>query len=138
MWPKAKTVNNDQKERIRPANTPGIAKRMGSATGYRGFRVALRADWEEIKLAVMERIVWEKFHQNPELGVRLIATGERALIEGNRWGDRWWGVDLKCNPPIGANWLGRLLMITRAKITLGKEIREAAEEVRTGQLPVEV
>jgi predicted NAD-dependent protein-ADP-ribosyltransferase YbiA (DUF1768 family) len=90
-----------------------------------GLRVELRPEWEDIKLAVMEWILWEKFSQNPGLGAQLMLTGDRELIEGNRWGDRWSGVDLKCTPPTGENWLGRLLMITRTKAELRVRIRRS-------------
>jgi predicted NAD-dependent protein-ADP-ribosyltransferase YbiA (DUF1768 family) len=59
----------EQKEEAK-AKSPGMAKKMGSRDGYRGFRIELRPDWEEIKLAVMERILWEKFSQNPGLGAQ--------------------------------------------------------------------
>ena len=45
---------------------------------------------------------------------QLLETGAAELIEGNYWGDRYWGV---CKG-VGDNWLGKLLMTVR------KEIRE--------------
>ena len=84
--------------------TPGDAKRLGR-------RVTIRADWDDVKLAVMEVLLVQKF-SNPELGRKLLATGDRHLIEVNSWGDRFWGV---CEGK-GENHLGRLLMETRSKL----------------------
>lgn len=45
----------------------------------------------------------------PEMAERLKATGDAELIEGNYWGDVFWGT---CDG-VGENWLGRLLMAQR-------------------------
>lgn len=76
-----------------------------------GRRVQLRPDWEEIKLGVMEGLLHAKF-ENPELRKKLLETGRCELIEGNTWGDRYWGV---CNG-VGENHLGKLLMKVRDEI----------------------
>lgn len=86
---------------------PGKAKRMGR-------QVPLRPDWEEVKTGVMEEIVRAKFTQNPHLGAMLLATGDAELIEGNRWGDHCWGVDLRTGK--GENRLGRILMKIRSEL----------------------
>ena len=59
---------------------PGKSKGLGR-------RVQLRPDWEEVKTSIMEEIVQAKFEQHPELSDLLLETGEKILIEGNRWGD---------------------------------------------------
>lgn len=74
-----------------------------------GKRVKLRSDWEEIKLSLMEEIVRCKFDQNPDLKEKLLSTGDRLLIEGNTWGDYYWGV---CKGK-GENHLGKILMKLR-------------------------
>lgn len=66
---------------------------------------------EDIKLQVMEKALRLKF-QNPELRKKLIATGDKELVEGNPWGDRYWGV---CNGS-GKNKLGKLLMKIRKEL----------------------
>jgi ribA/ribD-fused uncharacterized protein len=80
---------------------PGQAKKAGS-------KVAIRHDWEEVKLQVMEEILRVKF-SNIELRQALLGTGDAILIEGNTWGDVFWG---RCKG-IGENHLGRLLMKIR-------------------------
>lgn len=42
----------------------------------------------------------------------LLRTGEQDLIEGNDWGDTFWGVD----QGIGDNHLGKILMQVRTEI----------------------
>ena len=79
-----------------------------------GRHVTLRPDWEEIKLRVMEEIVHAKFAQNIHLAKKLIATGNAELIEGNSWGDTYWGVDIKTNT--GENHLGIILMKIRSEL----------------------
>lgn len=100
----AKTDDLEWKKRIRLAATPTDAKRLGR-------RCPLCADWDTIKLRVMYSLVLRKF-QDPGLRRLLLATGDAELIEGNTWGDRYWGqVDGK-----GENHLGKLLMGIRAEI----------------------
>jgi hypothetical protein len=88
----------------RPFETcyPGQAKKMGR-------KLPLRPDWNDIKDDVMHRIVMHKFTRHPELGELLIATAPHELIEGNNWGDRYWGI---CNG-VGQNKLGLILMEVR-------------------------
>ena len=97
----------DQKQRIKIANaaTPGQAKRLGR-------QVALREDWEEVKVDVMRTALQLKF-TDPTLRQQLINTGEAELIEGNTWNDRFWGV---CQGT-GKNMLGTLLMELRSSLT---------------------
>lgn len=70
---------------------------------------------ESMKLAVMEEVVKRKFIANPDLLDMLLATDDQILIEGNTWGDRFWGVD-----PVGSengeNHLGIILMRVREKL----------------------
>ena len=82
--------------------TAGQAKRLGS-------RITMRPDWNDIKLDVMDEIVHVKFEQNSDLMLRLIMTNPVELVEGNRWGDTFWGV---CNG-VGTNYLGKILMTIR-------------------------
>lgn len=96
-----KTLSMKERLEIAKLPTPGQAKRAGK-------KVTLRKDWEKIKLRIMKEILLVKF-SNIELAEQLIATGDQILIEGNTWGDRYWGV---CNGQ-GQNNLGKLLMRVR-------------------------
>lgn len=82
--------------------SPGTAKRLGRA-------VLMRADWERTKLRTMARLLRIKF-LSPILRQMLLDTGDAELVEGNTWGDTYWGV---CNG-VGHNHLGQLLMIERS------------------------
>lgn len=94
----------DCQELISRIKNPAEAKKLGRI-------IKVRKDWDEIKFKIMEWGVNEKF-KNPELSKMLIDTGEEELVEGNTWGDTYWGV---CNN-IGENNLGKILMRVRDKI----------------------
>jgi len=108
----AKTWNASQRRIIRGAATPGQAKRLG---GRRGI-VDLRPNWDEDRLQVMAEILWSKFTRNPDLEDLLLATGDEPLVEGNTWGDTYWGV---CRGR-GQNRLGRLLVAIREQLRGGR------------------
>lgn len=80
--------------------TPGQAKRMGGKGG---------PDWHERKVAVMNGLVAQKFKSHPELCGKLCATAGREIVEGNTWGDTFWGM---CGGT-GQNVLGKILMAVR-------------------------
>ena len=100
-----KTLDRAAQEHIRQCRTSGGAKRAGRA-------VQLRDDWEQIKDEKMLLIVRAKFTQNPELRQMLLDTGDAILIEGNNWGDTYWG---QCNG-VGQNKLGIILMQVREEL----------------------
>lgn len=56
----------------------------------------------------------EKFIQHPILAKMLLATKDAELLEGNWWGDLFWGVDHKTLE--GQNVLGKLLMQIREEL----------------------
>ena len=84
----------------------------------RGRRVRLRKDWEQVKDRIMEEIVRAKFSQNEELKEQLLATGDAQLVEGNRWNDRYWGVDIRSG--VGENHLGKILMKVRSELRISQ------------------
>lgn len=100
----SKTQDDEARARILVARTPGDAKRAGK-------RVKLRSGWDSIKVAVMTDLVFRKF-QDPGLAEKLKATGERPLVEGNTWGDVFWGV----YNGRGENHLGKILMRVRKEL----------------------
>ena len=64
----------------------------------------------KIKLDVMRELVDKKYAQEP-FKSRLKQTGNAILQEWNWWGNKYWGMS-----PDGENWLGRIIMETRAKL----------------------
>ena len=101
-----KTKNMELRHEIFMAKTPGEAKKLGQL-------VELRDDWEDIKIPVMRYMLNKKF-EIPHLKESLLATGNAELIEGNTWGDVFWGV---CNGK-GKIMLGRLLMAIREELRI--------------------
>lgn len=100
----AKTDDMTWAARILSAPTPGAAKKLGR-------RAPMRPTWDDEKVAVMLTLLRAKFTR-PDLARHLLATGDATLIEGNWWGDRFWGV---CDGE-GENHLGRLLMQVRDEL----------------------
>jgi len=111
-----KTLNKEEREKIRLSDSPGIAKKLGR-------KVKLRDDWEEIKIDGMETILTLKFNQNPLLIKKLLDTDNKLLIEGNYWHDNIWGncYCQKCKNVKGQNQLGIILMKLRYKFKTNKE-----------------
>lgn len=102
----AKTTVLAERERIRQAGSPGIAKRLGRA-------VTLRGDWNQQRRVIMHELLCQKFLCYPSLRKELAATGDALLVEGNTWGDTYWGSVLQQGNWIGQNLLGRMLMNIR-------------------------
>lgn len=125
----AKALSGSDADWILSAPTPGEAK-------HRGRLVQLPAGWDGRKKIVMIQAVLTQFSA-PYLPLQglLLATDDALLIEGNRWGDDYWGAipcdqaALASRPPdmpvwpagsswdvpylSGHNWLGRILMMAR-------------------------
>lgn len=103
----AKTVERLEQQDIVFAVTPGRAKRLGRTC-------TLRPEWEKVKDDVMLEITILKFVQHPDLLKKLLDTGSEELLEGNTWGDCYWGVDLETGR--GRNQLGKTLMKVRGML----------------------
>ncbi len=100
----AKTLNKLERELIRKETTPGKAKRAGR-------RVTLRSDWNDIRDKVMFELSVQKYTRS-DLRKKLLATGNRELVEKNSWKDFYWGV---CDGR-GENRLGKILMAIRSSL----------------------
>lgn len=85
------------------APTPSKAKYLG-----RSVRIDVKK-WDQIKIQCMEEILKSKFDACDDLKKRLVQTAPAMLVEGNTWGDEFWG---RCNGR-GYNMLGVLLMELR-------------------------
>lgn len=102
-----KSTNHTDAVFVARSTSPGEAKR-------RGRIIKVRPDWEEVKIDIMAGLLTAKF-SNPSLREMLKATDQAFLIEGNTWGDTFWGAVKRNNRWVGLNWLGRLLMIERGR-----------------------
>lgn len=85
--------------------TPKMAKALGK-------KVAIRPDWDDVKVNIMLFYVAKKFKDHDDLRIRLEMTGDAYLEETNTWGDTYWGV---CNGK-GQNMLGAILMQVRSEL----------------------
>lgn len=101
----AKSLNDDERRAFRGNVSAALSKKMGK-------KLKLRPDWEEVKRDIMKKIVLNKFTYHPSLKEKLLATGDAELIEGNTWGDTFFGV---CNG-VGQNQLGKILMEVREEL----------------------
>lgn len=91
------------------AKTPGESKRLG-----RSAPLDVKT-WDAQKVSIMREITHAKFSQVPEYAGKLINTGAMMLVEGNDWGDRFWGrtLDKSTGKMVGYNTLGVILMEER-------------------------
>lgn len=99
----AKSLDQEVRKRIASLKTAGQSKKAGR-------QIHIRPNWDAIKYDIMSEIVLEKFIQNPDLKQKLLDTGDDELIEGNTWGDTFFGI---CNG-VGENNLGKILMKVRS------------------------
>lgn len=111
-----KTLDNVVRQQIAKL-TP---RQIWAGTPPRGNKYSfdVRTDWELVKNDAMYRVVLAKFTQNEELRIKLLATGEAKLVEGNTWHDNYWGdcsCD-KCRGIEGKNMLGKTLMRVREQL----------------------
>lgn len=106
----SKTLDTAHRMRITNVYRPSEAKAMGR-------RVALRSDWEYVKVQVMRDLLAQKFSMSM-LGDELLQTEDALLIEGNSWHDNFWGICActRCASVDGENMLGQLLMERRADL----------------------
>ena len=107
-----KTTHPDWKHSIYHAETPAMAKELGS-------RCPIVKDWNIKKDKVMYEAITMKFRQNLDIAKKLISTHGFLLIEGNTWHDNYWG---RCDCPSchaktknfnSKNMLGQILMKVR-------------------------
>lgn len=112
QWCKVADVETANK--ILVAESPTEAKRLGKI----GRSVI---NWHSLRLIVMTNVVSAKFAQNPKLADKLLNTGDDTLIEGNTWGDTFWG---QCPLGVGENNLGRILMEVRNELKEQRDVHE--------------
>ena len=92
------------KQQIAELPTASAAKKAGKLCSYSDT-------WRVRSIKVMYDVCKLKFNQ-PEFKNMLLSTGDAELVEGNTWGDEFWGV---CDGR-GKNYLGKILMQIRHEI----------------------
>jgi ribA/ribD-fused uncharacterized protein len=122
-----KTIDPRIKRKVAQIETPLEAKRYGR-------KIELRPEWDDRRVEMMSRVIRSKFSptRNRHLAQQLVRTRGYTLVEGNHWGDLYWGACYFTNnnrvpdmkvwhrdgniPLIGFNFLGSLLMIRRDQL----------------------
>ena len=77
-----------------------------------------RANWDEIKLSVMEDILRAKLYQHDYIKKKLLATGDAELVEDSPT-DPFWG---RGPDGKGLNHCGKIWMKLRRKLRKGEEV----------------
>jgi ribA/ribD-fused uncharacterized protein len=100
-------------------DTPYIRHEIITApSAHEAFKVAernkalRRADWDLVKMLVMRDILREKARQHEYVRRKLLATGDRELVEDS-WRDSVWGWGPNRD---GLNLLGKLWMEVREEL----------------------
>lgn len=89
-----------------------------SASAHEAFKFAeamksyRRRDWDEVKVGIMRDILRAKADQHEYVRRKLLATGDRELVEDS-WRDDFWGWGPNRD---GKNMLGKLWMEVRAEL----------------------
>lgn len=100
----SKSEDQAVRELILAAPTSGKAKKIGQ-------EIVLRPEWDKFWRLHFMRIILEiKFAKGTECRRLLDETKGELLIEGNHWGDTFWG---ECPLGKGKNNLGKMLMTIR-------------------------
>ena len=96
-------------------------------SAHEAFKVAernkhcRRHDWDDVKVGIMRDILRAKAAQHEYVRRKLLATGDRTLIE-NSWRDDYWGWGQNRD---GQNMLGKLWMEVRSELR-AQELPHAA------------
>lgn len=112
----ARFTDRTHQAEILASSSPKEQKSLGRKTV--GFT---HDEWDPIKSEVVEAGNMAKFTQNEHLGRKLLATGDRILVEAASR-DRVWGIGYNENRAMnfrqhwGENLLGKALMETRAQL----------------------
>ncbi|KAK5699624.1 hypothetical protein LTR97_005753 [Elasticomyces elasticus] len=110
-------------QEVLAARKPGLQKAI---TRKARFTDAQAKEWERTKFDVVVQISYCKYTQHPNLRARLLATGDRELVEASDK-DRVWGIGFaaeyaeKNRAEWGSNLLGRALMTAREGLRAEQE-----------------
>lgn len=83
-----------------------------------------RPDWDDVKVDIMRDILRAKARQHEYVRRKLLATGDRELVE-NSWRDDFWGWGPNRD---GKNMLGKLWMEIRAELRSAAPVSHGGAE----------
>jgi predicted NAD-dependent protein-ADP-ribosyltransferase YbiA (DUF1768 family) len=99
---------------LRRCLDPWKAKRLGREWRLTDDELAA---WSQRCIEVMLNLVDKKVDDWPEIGLILIGSGEREIVEINKHHDNFWGdcTCMKCYR-VGENHLGQIWMLIRRRL----------------------
>lgn len=116
IYASSKFANIEDRTYVREAPTGKKARDRARDLAAQGHELACTSP--EGKLLLMEEALMAKFAIGTRMATLLLQTKDAQLIEGNDWGDNFWGCSPPDNPD-GLNHLGRLLMKRRFELQKG-------------------
>ena len=117
-WEKFVGYSPETCDRIRTAPSAHEAFRIAQAE--KDWR---RRDWDAVKVDIMRRLIRAKAEQHEYVHRKLLATGDRELVE-NSWRDDFWGWGPNRD---GQNMLGKLWMEIRSELRALVDNTEGSE-----------
>lgn len=117
MWRKALLFDDAEvANEILEAKNPAQVKKLG-----RAVRDFTDETWNEHRYRIVLQANWLKFTQNEALKQRLLATGDKILVEASPF-DRIWGIGrsaataMQYRDSWGLNLLGKALVEVRSRL----------------------
>lgn len=103
-------------------HSPSLRSRIEQApSAHEAFKLAgtyadyQRPDWADVRVGIMRTILWAKYDQHEYVRRKLMASGDRELVEDS-WRDAFWGIGPNRD---GENKMGRLWMEIRDAVRDG-------------------
>jgi ribA/ribD-fused uncharacterized protein len=121
-WEKFATLQYDGQDALRRTICHDIRIAESAHEAFKlayAFKHIRRRDWDQVKVQIMREILRAKAAQHEYVSRKLLATGERELVE-NSWRDDYWGWGPNRD---GQNMLGRLWMEVRSELASAIEAR---------------
>lgn len=106
-----KSTDESEWAKMKQCKSPAQAKKYSYTLQH------LRPNWDKVKVPIMRRVLTVKF-RDPELGQKLLDTGDEELVHLSPW-DTYWGVDKNHK---GHNTQGILLMELREELQCSNQL----------------
>jgi ribA/ribD-fused uncharacterized protein len=117
----AKTTNKKLREEIAQLPSPSEAKKYWDTHPLK----SKTPNWKNLKISIMATLIKEKFSISNEIMLvrLLVETAEKRIIEGNNWGDDFWGKVKKDGQKWrGKNHLGSILTSRRTSFLVIRKL----------------
>ncbi|MFD9572828.1 NADAR family protein [Streptomyces sp. NPDC059982] len=99
------------------ARSAVLAAESGAKARTAAAAAGRREGWEQVRTAVMGRLLRAKYEQHPDLAAILLATGDATLLYDDA-ASGFWGE----NGGRGRNWTGRLLELVRSELLIEQSL----------------